>query len=395
MRTRRLAAVVALLLAATAAAQTAQLPDFTYQGRLTHNGLPANGHHDLTFTLYDAETGGNVVGTPIHEAQFPVVDGVFTASLAFPGAFGGQQLWLSVDVDGETLSPRQAIATTPVAQYALDGNPGPAGPAGPQGEPGLQGPQGAAGPAGAPGPQGEPGPAGPQGEAGPAGPQGEAGAAGAPGPQGEAGAAGPQGPQGEPGPVGPPGPQGEPGPAGPPGAQGETGPSGPQGVQGPQGPAGAQGPVGPQGPSGIGHRWVDALGTVVPVVNIEGDADGEPRFWVREATGSRIWAFDAAGVASAAIRNVRMYYTGANCSGVSLHRPLPVNVVYSIEGDSLYRWVPSSSSISSNVAYASHTPGCTNQAGVLAKAISADMPWTANPPATPFTPHLQLQLVGQ
>jgi hypothetical protein len=154
------------------AAQTAQLPDFTYQGRLVQNGQPANGAHDLTFALYDDAAAGTMVGTPQSEPQFPVVDGLFTVSLAFPGVFTGNQLWLEVSVDGQPLSPRQAIATTPVAQYALSGNRGPVGPQGQQGEPG---PQGEMGPPGEPGPQGATGPqgvAGPQGAAGPQGPAG-------------------------------------------------------------------------------------------------------------------------------------------------------------------------------------------------------------------------------
>jgi len=325
MHTRPVACALALLLASTAAAQTAQLPDFTYQGRLTQNGQPASGNHDLTFTLYDADTGGNVVGTPIHEAQFPVVDGLFTASLAFPGVFSGQQLWLSIDVDGETLSPRQAISTTPVAQYALDGNPGPAGPAGPQGEPGPAGPQG---------PQGETGPAGPQGEAGPAGPQG------------------------------------------------------------PQGPAGAQGPTGPQGPSGSGHRWIDATGALVRVVNVTIE-NGALRLWVLDSNG-RTWTYDPFGVGGAAVRTVRAYYTGPSCSGTTYLAPLPVGLVFSYEDDTNYRWLNPNAAVTTNVAYQSRTPGCTNESGVLPMAVSAgSSSWTATPPAAPFTPPLRLQALGQ
>ncbi len=187
------------LLAGTAIAQTAQLPDFTYQGQLQQSGQPANGAFDLSFALYDAETGGQQVGTAIDEPQFPVTNGLFTVSLSFPGAFTGEQRWLQVSVNGQPLIPRQAVSTTPVAQYALDGNPGPAGPMGPQGPQGATGPQGTQGPAGATGAQG------PQGAAGP---QGLQGATGAQGPQGPAGAAGAQGPQGPAGPIGPQGPAG-------------------------------------------------------------------------------------------------------------------------------------------------------------------------------------------
>ena len=161
---------VALPASEVAVAQVAQLPDFTYQGRLAQDGQPANGAFDLVFTLYDAEVAGHVVGSPQSEPQFPIVDGLFTVSLAFPGVFTGDQMWLDVSVNGQSLSPRQAIATTPVAQYALSGNPGPAGPQGDQGAPGPTGPQGATGTQGATGPQGATGAQGATGPQGPAGP---------------------------------------------------------------------------------------------------------------------------------------------------------------------------------------------------------------------------------
>ncbi len=185
---------VALPASEVAVAQVAQLPDFTYQGRLAQDGQPANGAFDLVFTLYDAEVAGHVVGSPQSEPQFPIVDGLFRVSLAFPGVFTGDQMWLDVSVNGQSLSPRQAIATTPVAQYALSGNPGPAGPQGDQGAPGPTGPQGATGTQGATGPQGA------TGAQGATGPQGATGAQGATGPQGATGAQGATGPQGPAGP---------------------------------------------------------------------------------------------------------------------------------------------------------------------------------------------------
>ncbi|MFC4820748.1 hypothetical protein [Dokdonella ginsengisoli] len=115
----------ALPLAAIAAEP--QLPDFTYQGQLQRNGAPANGAFDLSFALFDAASGGNQVGAAIDEADYPVEDGLFTISLAFPGAFNGTQLWLQVSVDGIPMLPRQPVATTPVAQYTLSGAIGPAG----------------------------------------------------------------------------------------------------------------------------------------------------------------------------------------------------------------------------------------------------------------------------
>lgn len=123
-----LTALLAFSLLPAPAQASPQLPDFTYQGRLTNNGAPANGNFDFTFQLFDADVGGLQVGSTVTELGFPVSDGLFTTSLAFPGAFTGVQLWLQVSVNGIPLLPRQAVSTTPVAQYALSGAIG--GPAG-------------------------------------------------------------------------------------------------------------------------------------------------------------------------------------------------------------------------------------------------------------------------
>ncbi len=152
MKTNRLliAALFGLCLQIAVAGTPSQLPDFVYQGRLEQAGVLANGNFDLEFRLWDDEVAGTQVGASIIETAYPVVNGIFSISLAFPGAFTGDQLYLETTVEGVTL-PRQPIATAPVAQWALDGNPGPqgdVGPAGPQGETGPAGPEGPPGPAG-------------------------------------------------------------------------------------------------------------------------------------------------------------------------------------------------------------------------------------------------------
>ncbi|HSX60146.1 MAG TPA: hypothetical protein VLF18_08110 [Tahibacter sp.] len=116
------ARLCALLLAVAPALQAApQLPDFVYQGKLEQNGAPANGNFDLGFALFDAPAAGNPVGTPISLPAYPVVDGIFSTSLAFPGAFTGTQLYLEVSVNGTPMLPRQPVATAPVAQFSLSG----------------------------------------------------------------------------------------------------------------------------------------------------------------------------------------------------------------------------------------------------------------------------------
>lgn len=249
-----LALCCSLQLASAASGGLPMDPSFTYQGRLTYKGAAIDGPADLTFKLYDASTGGHTVGQAIAVSGYPVDKGLVAIDLNFgQNAFGAQQRWIEISVNGVTLSPRQAVRPAPVAAYALSGNPGPAGPAGPIGPMGLPGPQGLVGPAGATGPAGDVGPAGPQGAVGPAGvigpmgPVGPAGVAGPVGPAGMPGLMGPIGPAGMPGPMGPIGPAGVAGPVGP---AGDIGPAGPQGLAGDVGAAGPQGDVGPAGPQG-------------------------------------------------------------------------------------------------------------------------------------------------
>jgi len=100
-------------------AAPAQSTAFTYQGRLMlADGHPANGNYDMTFKLFDTGTvgTGTQVGSTITLTQFPVVNGLFTTDLDFPGAFTGNQLWLEVAVDNETLDKRQPVDSVPVAQ---------------------------------------------------------------------------------------------------------------------------------------------------------------------------------------------------------------------------------------------------------------------------------------
>jgi hypothetical protein len=144
--------VLGLALLALSSAGAAPLGTaFTYQGQLTDAGAPANGHYDLTFTLYDAVSGGAQVGPVLTTNAVTVSDGLFTVGLDFgTGAFAGNARWLEIAVQTNggsvftSLLPRQAMDPVPYALYALT-------PAGPQG---LQGLTGAKGDQGDPGPPG-------------------------------------------------------------------------------------------------------------------------------------------------------------------------------------------------------------------------------------------------
>jgi hypothetical protein len=144
METRKMAtivtAVVAVALLLAAGRTVAGLPvgeselsvkaaplgtGFTYQGRLTDGGSPANGAYDFEFELYDAASGGTTLGT-LTVGNATVTDGLFTVQLNFgAGVFTGDARWLEIGVrPGDSsgaytaLSPRQALTAAPYALYA-------------------------------------------------------------------------------------------------------------------------------------------------------------------------------------------------------------------------------------------------------------------------------------
>ncbi|MEO8539120.1 MAG: hypothetical protein ABI577_05215 [bacterium] len=107
-------------------AVTALGTSFTYQGRLTDAGSPANGTYDLRFILYDAETAGAAVGTTQSKEDVVVTNGLFSVDLDFgAAAWNGDARWVEIAVrPGSSaaahtvLSPRQPISPTPYALFA-------------------------------------------------------------------------------------------------------------------------------------------------------------------------------------------------------------------------------------------------------------------------------------
>src|SRR5262249_22558109 len=113
-----------LLLAFTVAPVAAQSTAFTYQGKLSDNGNPANGNYDLQFKLFDAVSGGTQQGAILTLTSIVVTNGIFTVSLDFgacPTCFNGAARFLEIDVrpantgSYTTLTPRQPITSTPYA----------------------------------------------------------------------------------------------------------------------------------------------------------------------------------------------------------------------------------------------------------------------------------------
>src|SRR5256714_11269656 len=117
--------VIALVLL-NAGAAVAQTTAFTYQGRLTEGGNPADGSYDLTFKLFDTAPVGSGAqqGATLSLTNVAVSGGVFTAPLDFgacAGCFNGAGRFLEIAVRPSgggsftTLSPRQPITSTPYA----------------------------------------------------------------------------------------------------------------------------------------------------------------------------------------------------------------------------------------------------------------------------------------
>src|SRR5438445_3631202 len=124
--------VLLLALAGAAAVCAQQTTAFTYQGRLTDGGVPANNNYDLQFTLWDSAVGGTQQPQPapatLTKTNVAVTGGVFSVLLDFGvSAFPGADRFLEVGVRPAggaaaftVLAPRQQISSTPYALPTLN-----------------------------------------------------------------------------------------------------------------------------------------------------------------------------------------------------------------------------------------------------------------------------------
>lgn len=119
------APVICLLAMALNWSAFAQGTAFTYQGRLSDGGAPANGSYDLTFTIFDAASGPAQISGTLTNFATPVSGGVFTVTLDFGNVFPGAERWLEISVTTNgggsfaTLAPRQPFTATPYAIHSL------------------------------------------------------------------------------------------------------------------------------------------------------------------------------------------------------------------------------------------------------------------------------------
>ena len=93
-----------------------------YQGRVTDSeGNPLDGTYTMTFSLYEASTGGSSLDSDTHSVT--VTNGLFNTYIDFdPDYFDGKALWLAVTMGADPeMTPRQELRPVP---YALSLRPG-------------------------------------------------------------------------------------------------------------------------------------------------------------------------------------------------------------------------------------------------------------------------------
>jgi len=117
---------IILTIVLSAGAIFGQTSGFTYQGRLTDSGTPANGNYDLQIALFDSDTGGLQIGQTQTITNVLASGGVFSVTLDFgPAAFPGAARFLEISMrpsgigNYTMLTPRQAISSTPYAVRSL------------------------------------------------------------------------------------------------------------------------------------------------------------------------------------------------------------------------------------------------------------------------------------
>ena len=123
---KKLALLLSIIVLASANC-LAQTSAFTYQGKLSSSGAPANGDYQFEFKLFDSDLAGNQIGST-QTVVASVQNGIFTTRLDFGAASfpADADRWLEISVrpNGSTdaytvLSPRQQLNSVPFAIRSL------------------------------------------------------------------------------------------------------------------------------------------------------------------------------------------------------------------------------------------------------------------------------------
>jgi hypothetical protein len=98
--------------------------NMNYQGKLTDkDGNPLSGTYNMTFYLFTLLSGGSALWSENH-TDVAVTDGIYNVILGSinplaTGLFiGNDRVFLEVEIDGETFSPRQQLTSVPYALRA-------------------------------------------------------------------------------------------------------------------------------------------------------------------------------------------------------------------------------------------------------------------------------------
>ena len=105
---------------------SSEIPKFiNYQGKLTDNqGNPLTGDFSMTFAMYDAEVGGNLLWEE-GPRDVTVTEGLFSVLLGEVNpipleVFDGDSAWMEVTVEGETMDKRKRMVSVGYAFRAED-----------------------------------------------------------------------------------------------------------------------------------------------------------------------------------------------------------------------------------------------------------------------------------
>ena len=116
--------IMALALTPTVFAAIPHL--MNYQGKATDkSGMPLNGTYNLTFRIYNSETGGTLKWSET-QPNIPISNGIFQVQLGSVAQLNlpfDEPYWISIEIntDGE-MTPRTRLASVPYAYKADKAN---------------------------------------------------------------------------------------------------------------------------------------------------------------------------------------------------------------------------------------------------------------------------------
>ncbi|HAF95244.1 MAG: hypothetical protein A2021_06415 [Elusimicrobia bacterium GWF2_52_66] len=98
---------------------SAEVPvKFTYQGNLRQSGFLANGSRNMVFRIYNSSTSAVFLSSQAYQ-NVSISTGVFRVTLEPTLNWQSGSLWLELEVEGNVMSPREEITSSPYAINAL------------------------------------------------------------------------------------------------------------------------------------------------------------------------------------------------------------------------------------------------------------------------------------